>query len=200
MRRILMCVGLGLFLLPLGGCDLFSDDSQLFPVGAAVQIKLTDAPSDLIDSAEVSISRVYLVGDGQPVDLLDPENSPQVFDLMELRGGVEALLAESPAPEGTYSQLRMVVDDATVTLVEGMTFDDGSTTQSLKVPSGSQSGLKVEIDEPIVNEDGTLTIVVVDFDVNESFVLQGNPDTPAGLKGMLFKPVLKEKRRQSQKM
>ena len=39
------------------------------------------------------------------------------------------------------------------------------------------------------------TIVLVDFDVNENFRLQGNPETPAGLQGILFTPVLKEKSR-----
>jgi hypothetical protein len=33
----------------------------------------------------------------------------------------------------------------------------------------------------------------VDFDVDDNFVLQGNPETPAGIHGVLFTPVLKEK-------
>jgi (2Fe-2S) ferredoxin len=34
-------------------------------------------------------------------------------------------------------------------------------------------------------------MLVVDFDVSESFVIQGNPQTPAGIHGMLFKPTLR---------
>jgi hypothetical protein len=39
--------------------------------------------------------------------------------------------------------------------------------------------------------EGELVEIVVDFDVAESFVVQGNPDTPAGINGFTFKPVLK---------
>jgi hypothetical protein len=58
-----------------------------------------------------------------------------------------------------------------------------------------QSGIKVRLDDPIVTEDGTLTIVVVDFDVDENFVLQGNPGTPAGIHDVSFTPSVHEKRR-----
>ena len=37
-----------------------------------------------------------------------------------------------------------------------------------------------------------MTIVVVDFDANESFVIQGDPESPDGIKSILFTPVLRE--------
>ena len=63
-----------------------------------VQILLTDAPSDMIASAEVWISHVYLQGRvGEPeedgggrVDLFNDPESPHHYDLLELqvdRGG-----------------------------------------------------------------------------------------------------------------
>ena len=61
--------------------------------------------------------------------------------------------------------------------------------------ASSPSGIKVQLAEPLSAESGMVTIVVVDFDVNDNFKLQGNPDTPAGIKGILFTPVLKEKSR-----
>ena len=39
----------------------------------------------------------------------------------------------------------MVVDSATVTLADGVTFQDGSSTDTLFVPSGMQSGIKVQL-------------------------------------------------------
>jgi hypothetical protein len=59
-----------------------------------------------------------------------------------------------------------------------------------------QSGIKVQLSAPLEAEAGELTIVVVDFDVDRNFVLQGNPDTPAGLKDVLFTPLLHEERRE----
>ena len=42
-----------------------------------------------------------------------------------------------------------------------------------------------------VDISGGETVLVVDFDVNQSFVIQGNPNTPAGINGVLFKPTLR---------
>jgi len=173
---------------------------------AQIQILLTDAPADYLESAEVWISRVYLVpgedkgdgeGNGGPwVDLFnDPEN-PKHYDLLELRDGITANLTDPVGiDEGSYNQLRLVVSHALVTLKEGYEFRDGTTEKPLFVPSGMQTGIKVLLDRPITVEEGKLVIVTVDFDVNENFVIQGNPHTPAGIHGILFTPMLKEKGR-----
>jgi hypothetical protein len=68
-------------------------------------------------------------------------------------------------------------------------------TKALKVPSGAQSGIKVHLNTPLEVVAETLTTVTVDFEVDSNFVIQGNPDTPAGIHGVLFTPVLKEKGR-----
>ena len=53
----------------------------------------------------------------------------------------------------------------------------------------------MQLAETITAEAGVTTVVLVDFDVNQNFVLQGNPDSPSGIQGMLFTPTLKELRR-----
>ena len=68
----------------------------------------------------------------------------------------------------------------------GLHLANGDTTASLRVPSGMQSGIKV-------NFGGTLRVtpgqtdIVVDFDVSQSFVLTGPPMAPMGV---IFKPVI----------
>jgi hypothetical protein len=173
---------------------------------AEVRVLVTDAPSDYIASADVTFSRVYLKaedddtdmenGDGSgDVDLLPEGSDPVTYDLMLLRDGIEALLADAMVPAGTYHQLRMVVQSAIVTLADGVTFEDGSSMAILFTPSGMQSGIKVHLVEPITAEDGSLTIVVVDFDVNENFVIHGDPTIPDGIRDMKFTPSLNEKSR-----
>jgi hypothetical protein len=167
-----------------------------------IEIRLTDAPADVIESAEVWISRVYLQGGTDStdarIDLFNDSEDPQSFDLLELQDGLFASLTDTvDVPAGNYAQLRIVVDSARITLVEGLTFTDGSTSKLLMMPSASTSGIKVQLAEPIDADAEELTIVLVDFDVAENFVIQGNPNSPAGIHGILFTPVLHEKNRQS---
>jgi hypothetical protein len=151
------------------------------PQLARVSLYLTDAPSDQIASARVWISRAYLVPGGFTIT-----DAQQDHDLLELQNGVTALLGSDLIPVGDYSQLRLVVDSARVTLVDGATFADGSSTRTLKVPSGSQSGIKVTFSGR-VHVDPAGANIVVDFPVGENFVFQGPDSNPHG---MLFTPTL----------
>jgi hypothetical protein len=181
-----------------GGLVACNDSDGVMGTGTSqVRVMLTDAPSDLIESAVVTISRVYLTGeDGADVDLRSASDEPLTFDLLDLRNGVEAFLADRRVPAAAYGQLRLVVTDAEVTLVDGVIFEDGSSTRELKVPSGAQSGIKVQLPAPIDADEGEVTIVVVDFDVEQNFVVQQNAASPGEVKDVLFTPLLQEKRRE----
>jgi hypothetical protein len=170
---------------------------------STVRVYLTDAPSDYIAAAEVTISSVQLVpADDETgfVELLSAEEIPATYDLLDLQNGVTALLAERQVPAGTYSQLRLIVDDATVTLIDGYQFNDGTTVQTLFVPSGMQTGIKVRTTGAIEAEEGMVTVTVIDFDVDQSFVIQGDPEASAGINGILFTPQLVEVSRSEQSM
>jgi len=161
-----------------------------------LRIQLTDAPSVEFDSAVVYIGAVTLLPvDGDPIVVTDEGGR---FDLLQLQNGVTAELGNLEIEPGDYLELRLVVDSAYVGLAPGYEFTDGTTERSLKVPSGAQSGIKVKLRSP--DADSMLsyvtitpgeTILVVDFDVANNFKVQGNPNTPAGLKGVLFTPVLR---------
>lgn len=155
-------------------------------------------------------SHVYLQGGGDDgaeeaeedaggrTDLYnDPEN-PKHFDLLTLRDGTIAdLTPEIDIPAGTYGQLRFVVDSAKVTLAEGFFFTDGeSTTDVLFVPSGSQSGIKVNLHGAIEADPDEAVTIVVDFDVDANFVIQTNPD--GTVRQILFTPVLRELKREEE--
>jgi len=193
-------------LLAASACD--SDATG--PATSRIQVLLTDAPHEELDSAIVWISRVYLQGGGglQPdtaapdtvsskgrVDLFHDAQHPLRFDLLKLRAGITAdLTGPSEVDAGLYQGLRFVVDSARVWLAQGLAFEDGSRNGTLKVPSGQASGIKVKLDDVIRAEAGDTTRITVDFDVDENFVIQRNPQTGA-VKKVLFTPVLKEKGR-----
>lgn len=84
-------------------------------------------------------------------------------------------------------------------LAVGYEFNAGGNEADLTVPSGAQSGIKLNLRS--VDADGTEsggveiaggeTVLVVDFDVNRSFRIQGNPNTPAGINSVSFQPTLR---------
>jgi hypothetical protein len=164
---------------------------------SSVRVLLTDAPSDVIASAEVWISRVYLQGGDEEtevgrVDLFNDPDNPQQYDRLTLRDGVTADLTDVVDVDvGLYSQLRLVVDSARVTLVEGVSFEDETDTATLMVPSGSTSGIKVLLDQDLEAVEGETTTMTVDFDVDQNFVIQGNQG-PGGVHGIIFTPLLRE--------
>ena len=167
----------------LTGCDSSSSDSD---ASAHVRILLTDAPFpfDLVSEANVRIENVSLKGTG--VDTVLLSDAAQPFNLLELQNGVTAPLADLEVAAGTYTQLRLIVgDSASIALKSGDEYP-------LKIPSGSQSGVKIQLGN-LALENGDLAQITIDFDVEDSFVVQGNPETPAGIKGFIFKPVVKAK-------
>jgi hypothetical protein len=176
-------------------------DSDGVGVGgtAHVQVLLTDAPIAYVGAAMVDIGAVVLVpADGGSHITLSEDGTDGPVNLLELQDAATAVLADAEIEAGSYSQIRLIVESASVTLADGYTFTDGSTTKDLFVPSGAQTGIKLLLstgdgdgdDGPLEIPEGDL-VLVVDFDVSRSFVIQGNPETPAGIHGMIFKPTLR---------
>lgn len=169
-------------LAALTSCDLAA------PQFGTVNLYLTDAPAAELASAQVWISRAYLVKAGNAEDepfvtLVEEE---QEYDLLTLQNGVTALLGSATIPTGAYHQLRLVVDSARITLADGVTFADGDGTKTLFVPSGMQTGIKVNFEGNLVIGEGD-NDVVVDFPVDQNFVFLGPPTTPLNV---LFTPTL----------
>ena len=87
-------------------------------------------------------------------------------------------------PAGTYDLLRVYITEASILLKDGTQYD-------MTVPSGAQSGLKIFIKNNITIDAGDTGEVLLDFDISKSFVPQGNPNSPNGIRGFIFKPVIK---------
>ena len=110
-------------------------------------IKLTDAPFpiDMIEAATVYINKVEIrkksEGEelGYPyITLLEELEEPLEFNLLDLRNGITADLVDMEIDPGNYDLIRLYVDVASLSVKEGETYN-------LKVPSGSQTGIKMFI-------------------------------------------------------
>jgi hypothetical protein len=160
-----------------------------------LSLLLTDAPfpSSLVDETIVTIDKIEIrsttaatasstTTDSEYTVLYEGEGKP--FNLLDLQNGVTKELVNADLEPGSYDFIRMHVTKAEVVLTDGTSFD-------LKIPSGSSSGLKIKITPELLIESGVESTIILDFDVSKSFIVQGNPKTPAGIKGFLFKPVLR---------
>ena len=160
-------------------------------------VMLTDSPGAWFESAEVTIGEVWATQAGGPPILLSDDGG--TYDLLELQNGVMAELATADIEPTRLLQLRLHVVSATVTLKAPYMFADETTTADLFIPSGAQSGIKINLRDAAGNEGGAgVTLVsgetilaVVDMDVERNFVVNGSPTDPDGIKGVLFTPLLR---------
>ncbi|MCX6259369.1 MAG: DUF4382 domain-containing protein [Bacteroidia bacterium] len=153
-------------------------------------VKVTDAPFpvNFVESATVTITKVEIRRAGDGISDSNPfsviwEGSRE-FNLLELRNGLVAKLLDLEIPSGEYDLIRLYVD------VAGLKVKDGES-YSVKVPSGQQTGIKIFIRPDLVVDGGLTSELLLDFDLSRSFVMRGNMDSPAGIKGFTFKPVIR---------
>ena len=153
-----------------------------------LRVSITDDPFpvEFIDEASITITKVEIrkkdSNEGNPFITIYDDTTE--YDLLELRNGIVADLPGLEVPVGSYDLIRIYVDKASISIKDFNTYD-------LKVPSGSQTGIKVFIEPDLRVEGGLTTELLLDFNLDKSFVLKGNTHTPAGIKGFNFKPVIR---------
>lgn len=172
-----------------------------------LKLSLTDAPADLSNVSEVNITvdeiRIHSEGTSTAPDGGSAQDSEEgvngkgwiilcsdvrTYDLMKLTDGRFAPLCSSATadggsevreievPAGRISQLRLHLSAA------GLVFKDGTPPTSLTVPSGAQSGLKINVQRDV--PAGGVLDLKLDFDAASSINKQGNG-------GYKLAPVLK---------
>jgi hypothetical protein len=153
-------------------------------------IKITDAPFsiDFVESTTVTITKVEIrkvcdsISDGNPYMVVSEDT--MTFDLLKLRNGITADLADVEVPQGKYDLVRLYVDQASLKIKDGDSY-------YVKVPSGRQTGIKVFIKPALSVEGGLTSELLLDFDLSRSFVMRGNLNKPSGINGFIFKPVIR---------
>ena len=148
-----------------------------------ITVLLTDAPGD-VKTAMVTISQVYLQGDGEDASgRVILRDTPITTDLLTLANSTADLVKDATVPAGTYGQLRFVItggyievenpDGSTSIFATSPTYaglPQGATVAgSLQMPSFASSGLKVNLPGGSVRIDSEQTILLVDFDVSRSY-------------------------------
>jgi len=182
---------LGLLVLSvLGACSNSSSSGSSSSSGggtsldgdASLTIGVTDSPIDEASRVIIEFNGVTLkgVGDGSPSIVIE-FNQPKVIDLLSLQGSNSQLLLDAaPVPSGDYQWIRLqVTADGIYTPPAAGDFDGhgvgsylerdngsgGTEKIPLKVPSGSQSGLKL-VGNFTASDKGE-TAFTIDFDLRQ---------------------------------
>ena len=135
-------------------------------------VRLTDSPGDY-EIVNIDIQAVEVHSDNG--GWMSLETNVDVYDLLTLTNGVETVIANDDLPAGKVSQLRLILGDNNSVVVDGESFP-------LTIPSGSESGLKLQIHADLT--EGITYSVLLDFDAAKSIVATGSGK-------YILKPVIK---------
>jgi hypothetical protein len=170
--------------LPVLGCN---DDDTTGPGDetTALTVQLTDAAGDF-HAAVVTISEIYLVGTGDNAHVA-LVSSPVTVDLTGLANSAQLLVDDASVPNGTYSEMRVVISGAYVEVEN----DDGTTSiyasspdyaglpsgatvaGALALPTDAASGIAITLPSDALTYSGDDESLLLDFEASRSFTNDG---------------------------
>lgn len=181
MKKLIFLISVAMILF--SGCTKTADGP------GKMVVKVTDDPFNInfVESATITINKIEIrksgQGDNGPFIVLSSDTL--TFDLMKLRNGITQEISNIDISQGSYDLIRLYVDQASLKI------KDQSTSYKVKVPSGSQTEIKMFITPTITVAGGLTSELLLDFDLSKSFVMRGNMDHAAGVNGFIFKPSIK---------
>lgn len=143
----------------LNSCDVASNKDK-----GTFKVVMFDAPGDY-DEVWVHIERVEVNNSADAesgwVVVSEPDER---FNLLELVNGANVVLGEVELEEGTYEQIRLILGSDNNIVI-------GEDSYPLMVPSGQQTGIKLNVNAEIIA--GITYTLLLDFDAQQSVVQQG---------------------------
>ena len=173
MKRILLPLLATLLVAGLAVLTACSDSTDpVQPAQGRLVLNLTDASCDYDEVNIVVIGvRVHRAGsdDGENPDeggeWITVSDDTFTVDLLTLSNGQSIILTDTLLAAGKYTQVRLLLDDGCTVVVAGEPHD-------LEVPSGEQSGLK--LNHPFTLSPDFTYGATLDFDACRSVHLTGN--------------------------
>ena len=157
-----------------------------------VSVSLTDSTTDLYRAVYITIIDLQICSNGESTDnncnwkSLDPPDDmqfPLTYNLLKLVNGVTEAIGSREFSAGKYNQVRLIIGhqpefennllgephpEANYVILN----DGNDTIEPLKIPSGSNTGLKLI--HPFTVGDGEIKELILDFDACRSVVKAGN--------------------------
>ncbi len=148
------------------GCSSKDNPAQPTTTSGMMKVQMIDSPADysevniVIDSVQAHIST-----SDSTTGWVTLNNQPATYDLLKLVNGANAVIGEDTLQAGYYTQIRLFIGSGSNIVINGQTI--GLTT-----PSGSQSGIKLNINATV--QPGITYLLTLDFDANRSIVQTGS--------------------------
>ncbi len=128
-----------------------------------LNIRLTDGPIDL-EEVNIDLQGVVVKGE-EGFEEIALETNTGIYDLLDFQNGIDTLIAMADIQLERIREVRLILGDNNTVVVDG-------EIHELKIPSGSQSGLKIKacLDlGPMTEFD-----LLLDFDAGASIHQTGN--------------------------
>lgn len=155
-----------LLALPLAllnpGCNEGNDDAPLNHM-SLLTVRLTDAPLD-VDEVNIDLQSILVKGPGGSEEITLNTNAG-IYNLLDLQNGIDVLVANAMLSLDEIRQVRLVLGENNTVVVDGEEFD-------LKIPSGSESGLKIQVCLDLAGMPRY--DLILDFDAAQSVFQSGN--------------------------
>ena len=130
-----------------------------------IVMRMVDSPAD-VESVTIDIARieVHEAGGDTESGWIEVNATPGMYDLLELRNGITAVITDFVLPPGHYTQIRMYLGPGSTIVLDGMSYP-------LEIPSDIQSGLK--LNHQFTIEPDAVYDLTLDFDAERSIVETG---------------------------
>ncbi len=181
-----------LMLLLLAGCGGGDTGTT---TASRIDLGITDAPVDGADAVWVEFSEVVIQpADGARINILmedvDGNPTPKRINLLDLQGGVRDMLLDGyELPAGQYSWIRLMVNAEADGILDSYIEFPGPLQYELRVPSGSQTGLKINTGFEIL--EGDTNDYTIDFDLRKSVHQPKGQTGPSGDPVYWLRPTLR---------
>ena len=172
----------------LNGC--FSTEEEQNTVSLRVIDSSSNLAKELTIDAEdysavyVLIIRIEITGDDEVIILEDYAGAPFPINLLDLGSAGTLLVDDADIPLGTYNKIRMILDapeeqnQAPVNPASFLTVEGDVTEYEypIFIPSGSQTGLKINLKPHIELVVGSSFEIVFDFNSENTIKKTGQND------------------------
>lgn len=126
------------------------------------EVRMTDSPGPYT-AVYIDLQGIEITGNSGKAVMINVNKG--IYNLLDFTNGLDTIIAGGLLEDGTVQQIRLILGQNNSVVVDSIKYP-------LSTPSAEQSGLKLQVHQTL--QAGILYSVLLDFDANQSIVLEGN--------------------------